>query len=194
MSKEKEVSQEAVLQAFEVKTDFAFKYGVNVGTRTIQLIGEINEDAFYHIETAMTLLEQQSKKAITIKINSPGGSVYDGMAIVGRIRASKCQVITEGYGAVMSAAIIILAAGHKRRMSKFGWCMWHEASYDHGGTVTQMEHFQRQMKREEQMGCDAMAEFTTSPSKFWANEGKLGKDLFLTAEESLTLGVVDEVF
>ena len=186
--------QELSVQMFEVKTEQAFKHGFNVTARTIQLVGDIDEELFKQFDTAMTILEEEAKSTITIKINSLGGSVYDGLAIVGRIRNSKCKVVTEGYGAIMSAAILILAAGKRRKMSRYANAMWHESSYEHGGTVAQMEHLNRQMKREEEMACQAMERFSSTPAKFWATEGKLGKDLYLTAEECLTLGVIDEVF
>lgn len=190
MSENRELS----VQMFEVKTEQAFKYGFNVSARTIQLVGDVSEEMFMQLDTALTILEEESKASITIKINSLGGSVYDGMAIVGRIRSSKCKIVTEGFGCVMSAAILILAAGNKRRMSKYAYAMWHEASYEDGGTLSQMTHRNKQMLRENDLACEAMERFTTSPAKFWKNEGLLGKDLYLTAEECETLGVVDEVF
>jgi ATP-dependent protease ClpP protease subunit len=186
--------QELSVQMFEVKTDTAFKYGMNVTARTVQLVGEISEETFVYLDTALTILEEESKKGITIKINSIGGSVYDAMAIIGRMRASKCKITTEGFGPVMSAAIMILAAGHKRRMSKYAMAMWHEASYEHGGTVAQMQHIQKQMEREERLSAEMMERFTEAPAKYWLSEGKLGKDLYLTAEECKTLGVIDEIF
>lgn len=185
--------QELSVQMFEVKTEAAFKYGFNVSARTIQLVGDVNEDMFMQLDTALSILEEESKAAVTIRINSLGGSVYDGMAIVGRLKASKCKIITEGYGAVMSAAILILACGDKRRMSKFATAMWHEASYEDGGTTSQMKHRNRQMEKEERMACEAMGSFTSSPAAYWANEGKLGKDLYLDADECVTLGVIDEI-
>ncbi len=188
------MSQEIAVQMFEVKTDVAFKHGVNVTARTIQLVGDICEESFTSLDTALTILEQESKAAVTIKINSLGGSVYDAMGIIGRMKASKCKIITEGYGSVMSAAILIMAAGDKRRMSKYATAMWHECSYSSEGTHTQNKHFQTQMEREEKMGAEMMDRFTGTPAKFWLTEGKLGKDLYLSAEECETLGVVDEVF
>jgi ATP-dependent protease ClpP protease subunit len=193
MANEK-VEHEVAAQMFEVKVDFAFKYGVNVQARTIQMVGEVSDEMFIQLDTAMTILEQVSKAAIIIRINSLGGSVYDGMAIIGRLKASKCQIITEAYGAVMSAAIMILAAGDKRRMSKYAWCMWHEASYEPAGTVSQVRHAQTQIEREENRGAEMMEQFTTAPKKFWLGEGKAGKDLYLSPTECVNLGVVDELF
>lgn len=187
-------NRELSVQLFEVKTEHAFKYGFNITARTIQLVGDISEEMFVQLDTALSILEEESKAAITIKINSLGGSVYDGMAIIGRIKASKCKIVTEGYGSIMSAAILILAAGAKRRMSRYATAMWHEASYEDAGTVSQMNHRNKQMQREEELACKAIESFSSTPAKYWATEGKLGKDLFLNAQECKLLGVIDEVF
>ncbi len=185
---------ELSVQMFELKMDTALKYGINIQSRTIQLVGEIDENMFILVETALTLLENDSKAKITIKINSPGGSVYDALAIVGRMEASTCKIVTEAYGAVMSAAGLVLAAGNKRRMSKRAWFMYHEASYEPGGTHSQIKHVTAQIEKEERAWINAMAEFTEAPAEYWAREGKAGKDLYLTAQECLTFGVIDEVF
>lgn len=194
MSEKVKVDLHTQMQVFELQTDVALKYGINIPARSIQLVGEIDQNTFILIETALTLLESQSKASVTIKINSEGGSVYDALAIVGRMKSSKCKIITEGYGATMSAASLILAAGDKRRMSKFGWLMHHEASYGYEGTIQQSKHVLSQMEREEKLWAQYMEQFSSSPAAYWASQGKLGRDLYLTAEECLTLGVIDEVF
>jgi ATP-dependent protease ClpP protease subunit len=186
---------ELSVQMFEVKTEAAFKYGFNVSARTIQLVGEVCQEMFMQLDTAMTILEEESKASITIRINSEGGSCYDALAIVGRIRNSKCKIITEGYGAMLSAGSLILASGNKRRMSKYGWLMHHEAMLELGfSPVSIAEHNINQMKREMDMWATMMAEFSTAPKPYWATQGRSGKDLYLTATECETLGVIDEVF
>jgi ATP-dependent Clp protease protease subunit len=191
----KETSPAEAIHMFEIQTDLALKYGINLPARTVQLVGAVDENMFLLVETALTLMEDQSRSAITFRINSLGGSVYDALAIVGRMRSSKCKINTEGFGAVMSAATLILAAGNKRKMSSFGWVMHHEGQLEGvEGTVEQMRHLTSQLEREEEAWTESMAKFTTAPADFWAKQGKLGKDLFLTADQCLDLGVVDEVF
>lgn len=181
-------------QLLEIQIDVALRYGIDINARCIQLIGEIDEGTFCYVDSALTLLEGNNKKAITVKINSEGGSLYDALAIVARIRSSKCRIVTEGYGCIMSAASLIMAAGHKRRMSEFAWLMHHEMSYDAGGTHEQVKHRVKQLDREEEMWQEAMAKFTKHDKEYWANTGKLGQDLYLNAEQCKVLGIIDEVF
>jgi ATP-dependent Clp protease protease subunit len=183
-----------VLQIYEIETDVALKYGIDLNSRVIQLVGEINDMAFCHIDTALTLMEAKGRSAVTIRIHSPGGSVYSALAIISRIRSSKCQIITEAYGSCMSAATLILAAGKKRRMGAAAIVMHHEAAYEIGGTHTQVKHVAKQVEREEALWCGLMEEYTGTSASIWSERGRLGEDWYLDAEECKELGIVDEIF
>jgi len=184
--------QEVAVQIYEIQTDLAIKYGMDLANRTVQLVGPIDEDTFRLVDTALTLLESQSKSSITIKINSLGGNVYDALAIIGRMQNSKCHINTEAYGACMSAASLVLAAGKKRKMSSLAWLMYHEAGYDMSGTHSQNKHYLEQAEREEQQWIETMTKLTGS--QIWEEKGKCGKDYYLSAEECKEYGVIDEIF
>lgn len=184
---------DVAIQLLDLQARTAFDHGVDLVGRSIQLVGVIDEEMFRLVDTALNLLERDSKATVTFKINSQGGSVYDAMAIIGRMRSSKCKIVTEGYGSVMSAATLILAAGDKRRISELSWVMWHESSYDVGGTHTQVKHFSQQVDREDKMWVQMMAKLTLATADFWQNKGQSGKDFYLNAKECLELGIVDEI-
>jgi ATP-dependent Clp protease protease subunit len=174
--------------------NYAFEYGVNFDSRTITITGEIEHPLFETVDAALTLLENEGKDAITVKIHSPGGDTYEALAIVARLRKSKCQIITEGYGHIMSAATLILACGSKRRLDKNAQFMWHESSYDPGDKkVSQHEAQLLQAKREEEIWAENMALYSNKPKKFWKEKG-IGLDSFFSSEELLKMGVIDEVF
>lgn len=185
---------DAALHLFEVQADIALKYGIDVGARTIQLVGEIHDMTFCHIDTALTLMESQSKAKVTIKINSNGGSVYNALAIVGRMQASKCKIVTEVYGACMSAATMILAAGETRRMSKLAYIMHHEMSYEVAGTHSQNKHNVLQAEREGETWAITMEALTGTPKDVWREKGKAGIDWYLSSAEAKNMGIVDELF
>jgi len=189
MSSERDVA----IELLKTKLEVALDYGLDLENRVVQLIGEVDEHMFSFLDSALTLLEAQSRKAIVIRINSTGGSTYDGTAIVSRIRASKCKITTECYGAAMSAASMILACGHKRRIAKLGWAMWHEASYEVGGRHSDIKEFAKQVDREEVAWAAAMAAFTQRPQAFWASIGT-NKDYYFSPDQCLELGIVDEIF
>jgi len=181
------------LSIMQIHLESIFDRGVNFKERIITITEEIGFPALDIVDAAMTEMEGQSRKTITIKIHSEGGSVYEAMAIVGRMKKSKCKIVTEGYGAVMSAATLILAAGDERKISEFAWFMHHEASYGAEGRHSQVKDLVAQMEKEEKIWSDWMARFSSKDAKFWYKAGE-NKDTYLTAEELVKYGVADEIF
>lgn len=181
------------VQLLQLQLDAMLENGIDLAGRSVQLYCEIDDAAFRFVDGALNILENQSRKGITIKINSMGGSVYDALAIIGRMKASPCKITTEGYGSVMSAATIILAAGNKRRMSEYALFMWHEHSYDAGGKHSEVKAWVAQFDKEEDQWATIMAKFTARPAEFWKSTGK-HTDKFFNAQQLLELGVIDETF
>jgi ATP-dependent Clp endopeptidase proteolytic subunit ClpP len=70
-------------------------------------------------------LDSSGKKRIQVWINSPGGSVVDGMAIYNAINATKTKVDTRCIGMAASIAGVIFQAGRKREMNDYGILMYH---------------------------------------------------------------------
>lgn len=186
------MSQEIKKDERSLSLEYAFEYKVNLQARTVQLTGEISEESFELVDTALTILENEGRGAITIKINSGGGSVYDALAIVGRIKASKRTIVTEGYGCVMSAAGLILAAGDKRAISSVSWFMYHELMHGIRGSTTKLEREYKQLEREQKHWAQLMEKFTGTKASKWLSEGK-NQDLYLTPEECLKMGIVDKI-
>ncbi len=173
--------------------EYSFDYKVDFRNRVIRLSGEINKKKFDLLDSALTHLENESKKAITVKINSEGGDVYQALAIVGRLTESKCQIITKGYGPIMSAATLILACGDKRSISKYSHFMHHEASINIEGRFSHVKNEVVQTEREEKVWSEWMANFTNCSKDFWLVQGT-GVDAYYSPEQLLSMGVVDEVF
>ena len=181
------------IDKLDLNLKYAFEHGDNFKARTIPLVGEIDSDKFQLIDTALTEMERHNQKSVTIRINSEGGSEYDALAIIGRLENSKCRIITEGYGCVMSAATLILASGDKRRISKFSWFMHHEGSYNADGRHSEIKELVKQREREEDQWAVVMAEYTKQPKSFWKKYGTY-KDAYFNSTQLLELGVVDEIF
>lgn len=182
----------ALLDLKSLMLQYAFEQGVNFEKRTILICGEIDSDTFQKVDAALTEMESDSGKSITIKINSAGGDVYNALAIIGRMKASKCKVNTEGYGHIMSAAVAILAAGKKRKMSSVAWGMVHQASYEMAGSVAKHKEVLEQSEREENQWAEIMSLCSTETKDFWI-EACSRKDKYMKCEEMFELGVIDEI-
>lgn len=176
------------------KLSYLFEWGVDFENRVVKLTGEVNDDMYCLLDSALTIMEASSKKTVTIKINSIGGETYAAMAIVGRIKESTCHIVTKGYGAIMSAATLILTSGHRRKLSRYAWFMWHEMSFGLDETrLSNHKAYLVQAMKEEKQWASFMAESTKKSKEFWRKHG-IGHDAYFTAEELLEYGVIDELF
>ncbi len=176
-----------------LRLEYCFEKGINFKDRIIQITGAIEDSiSFDYLDAALTEMESGSKKSITIKINSPGGSTYEALAMVDRIKESKCQIITKCYGHAMSAACLILAAGDKRLIGSRSWIMHHETSFGISGTLSEAQDYVKQMENEEKEWAKAMEDFTNMDYNFWL-ESAIKKDFYITSEEAIQLGIVDGI-
>jgi len=177
----------------KLRLEYLFEQGINFVDRVVQLNEEIGEASFAFIDSALSELERTSKKTITVRINSPGGSVYDALAMVGRVKSSKCRIVTEGYGHVMSAATLLLASGRKRRMSKYCVFMVHQMSYYIGGSHAETKEEVDQVEKQERQWCQWMSELSNKDAEFWYKQ-TYKKNFYLTPAECLEYGIIDEIF
>lgn len=158
----------------------------------LNLIGEINEDMFLAVTSTLDKLEaKEGPSEIIIRLNSQGGAAYDALAIAGRLRASSVFSICEVFGACMSAATIILAAGDRRRMSREAWIMLHDNTDRFKGQVTELSRAVSQMETEEQQWANLLESYTDTPEATWRKLSK--QTTYLSATQAFQLGLVDEI-
>jgi ATP-dependent protease ClpP protease subunit len=189
------------IDAEKLRLDYIFEYGIDFKNRIIRITGSIGpcgqHDSSYCsfdlIDGAMTELEKLSiEEPITVRINSPGGELYEALAIVGRLTSSPCKIITEGYGHVMSAATLILACGNVRKISKFCITMFHQSSYGLSGSHEQVKQEVEQMEKEEKLWAKWISSMSTKSEGFWYTVVQK-KNVYLVADKLLAYGVVDEI-
>jgi ATP-dependent protease ClpP protease subunit len=183
---------DAKMTQLSIHLETMLTHGINFRDRIITLSKEVDAEMFALIDAAMSEMESDNRRSVTIRINSEGGSVYDALAIVGRLKTSKCRIITVGFGAIMSAATLILACGDERKMSDIAWFMHHESQYIVEGAHQQIVNAVAQAEREENQWAKWMQEYSNKDAKFWRKVAQ-DKNAYFTAEELLDLGVIDEV-
>lgn len=172
--------------------DNLFSRGIDFKNRVVTLTGMIDTPLFRTIDAAFTELESINQNPITLKINSNGGSVYEALAIVGRIQNSTCNIHTIGYGAIMSAATLILASGNTRSVSKYAWFMLHEAEYSLDAKLSELKRQVNQFDKEESAWATWMTEFTGVEQNYWLRIA-VDRDVYLNADEILKLNIVDTI-
>jgi ATP-dependent Clp protease protease subunit len=151
-------------------------------------IGNISADVIVSKLRAMDLL---NRKPITIEINSPGGSVPDGMSIINAIESIKSPVITIITGQVCSMAALISIAADKRLIYSNSYWMQHSTS-DIVGDYIQYIKDRTTFLCEFEHRTEKMLKLKTKLNSNDLLKIRTG-ELWLSAEQCLTKGVVDEI-
>ena len=162
--------------------------------RIIVLSGEIEQKMADTIVAQLLFLESENPNAdISLYIDSPGGSVNAGWAIMDTMQYIKSPVSTIGMGLVASMGAVLLAAGEKGKRFTLPNTdvMIHQPSAGAEGKITDMEITLNQFVRNKKKMVKLMSEFTGRKEKevFDAME----RDNWMTAEEAKSFGLVDEI-
>ena len=156
---------------------------------------EINDHTLTDFIIRMrSLLQHRTDKnaPINLMINSPGGDIYEMFGIIDYIESLDVKVNTICRGRAFSAAAIILTCGTgKRMMSKRSTVMFHQSSSFLGGKMSDITAFLDNVKSLEVIIYDMLAEKTKKDAEWWKN--KMRSDCFLTADELIEIGVIDQI-
>jgi ATP-dependent Clp protease protease subunit len=162
--------------------------------RIIFLGEEVNEHTANLIVAQMIhLAYEDPKKDILFYINSPGGSVYDGLAIVDTMNYIKPDVQTIGIGMQASMGAILLSSGTKGKRSVLpnSRVMIHQPSGGTQGMMTDMEISLKEGLRTKELLVDLMVKNTgQKKDKVRAD---MERDLWMDAIEAKAYGIVDNI-
>lgn len=160
--------------------------------------GEIEEGTLKSIQEDMLLkhLDPKWTDDITIMVNSVGGDVAETWALIDLMEWVRFDVRTTGLGMCASAGACILAAGTKgkRTVAKNCSVMIHGISSYLGGNKQQIAHQQKYLVDEHNRDVKFWIEHSNFSNKEQIEEYFLkGFDVYLTPEEALKHGIIDEV-
>ena len=156
---------------------------------------EINDNTLTDFIIRMrSLLQHRKDKSapVNLMINSPGGDVYEMFGIIDYIESLDVKVNTICRGRAMSAAAVILTCGTgTRMMSKRSTVMFHQSSSFMGGKMSDITAYLDNIKSLEVLIYNMLAEKTKKDAAWWKE--KMRNDMFLTADELLEIGVIDQI-
>lgn len=163
--------------------------------RIVFLGGGIDDDMANLIIAQLLFLESEDpKKEISLYINSPGGSVTAGLAILDTMNHVKPDVSTVCVGMAASAAAVILAAGEKGKRYALpnAEVMIHQPWGGAQGQATDIEITAKHILATRDRLNKILSKATGQPlSKI---EKDVDRDYFMMAEEAKKYGLVDQVF
>ena len=162
--------------------------------RIVFVSGEIEDEMANAIVAQLLFLQaEDAKKEISIYINSPGGSVTAGLAILDTMRMVKCPVATYCVGQAASMGAILLSAGEKgkRHALPNARIMIHQPWGGAQGKASDIEITAKEILRlKEILNCilaDASGKTLEEVTK------DTDRDHFMSAEEAKKWGIVDKV-
>ena len=184
--------------------------------RTINLYGDITEQKGADVVAALLYLENNSHtitreiqddpeskdvlvaRSISMIVSTHGGVASDMFSILDVMEMVKdrtCDIETVGIGKVMSAGVPILAAGTpgKRKVGRNCRIMLHNVMAGSHGTIFSMENELEEIKWIQERYIETLANCTKlTPSKI-KKLLKTQKDVYISAEEAIKMGIADEI-
>ena len=183
--------------------------------RTINLYSDINEKVcgetvsalLYFKDSAITLEQEDPEnpespvvavsRPINMVISTFGGSATEMFAVYDTMRMTKeiCDIVTVGMGKVMSAGVLLLAAGTKgrRKIGRNCRVMIHGVAGGFGGNLTTMENEIEEIKWIQQQYIKCLADETNLTVAKLKKMIRRQVDVYLSAEEAVKFGIADEI-
>ena len=184
--------------------------------RTVGVMGEINDDT--GAETVFGLLSLQNSAVhyepvdpddddsdlkevimpIDMVISTPGGNADDMFAIYDTMRMIREEVPikTRGIGKVMSAGVVLLAAGTKgeRYIGKNCRVMLHSVIGGHVGPMHQLDAEMEEIRNIQDQYIAVLSEETKMTKRYLRSLLKKKVNIYLSAPEAVELGIADKIF
>ena len=169
-------------------------YSRLLNDRIIFLGAEINSVSANLVVAQLLHLESQdAEKDISLYINSPGGEVYSGLAILDTMNFIKPQVSTICVGMAASMAAVLLSAGAKgkRFCLPHSKVMIHQPSGGAQGQQTEIEIVAEEIKKTRRELNQILSDASGQPIE--KVQADTERDNYLTAAEALDYGLVDRI-
>lgn len=164
--------------------------------RIVYLSGDINEQSISNVSAQLfSMAGMDSVQPIHLVVSTYGGFIDEMFGLYDAMQFLPCPVYTIGLGKIMSAGVLILAAGKKghRQIGANARVMIHPVSGGAGGNVFEVINETEEMKRMQRSMCDLLIECTKMTKSQVDKFMKAGHDCYITPQEAVNLGIVDNI-
>lgn len=159
--------------------------------RTLRLFTQVDSRSADYIVSALLALDNENHKPISLYINSGGGEVVSGLAIIDTMNAIKSDVVTYNVGMCASMAAVILSSGAKRCALPHSRVMIHQVSAGTEGKVFDMRAALEETERINKVTMGMLAENCGTTYEELIKMTPVDK--WMDAEASKKFGIVDEI-
>jgi ATP-dependent Clp protease protease subunit len=174
-------------RAFDIYSRLLNERIIFLGTPVTEDIANLIVAQLIHLES------EDPDKDISLYINSPGGSVYAGLAIYDTMQFIKCDVQTICVGIAMSMGALLLGGGAagKRMATPNSKILIHQVSGGFQGQATDIEIHAREIIDIRRRLDEIIAKHTGQDIE--RVKGDTERDYFMSAEEAVEYNIVDRV-
>ena len=174
-------------RAFDIFSRLLNERIIFLGTPIDDEIANLTIAELLHLES------EDPDKDISLYINCPGGSVYDGLAIYDTIQFVKPDVSTICVGIAMSLGALLLAGGAKgKRMAlPNAKILIHQLRGDYEGQASDIEIHAREAIALKRRLEEIIVQHSGQPSERISKD--MERDYFMTATEAVEYGIIDRV-
>lgn len=160
--------------------------------RIIFVNGRVEANMANLIVSQLIFLESENPDLpITLYINSPGGSVTDGLSIVDTMNFISCPVNTICMGMAASMGAIILACGEKRFALPHSRVMIHQPSAGYSGQESDVDIYLQLFEESKRILTQMIADRCNKPFEEVLED--MERDKYMNADQALEYGIIDEI-
>jgi ATP-dependent Clp protease protease subunit len=138
-------------------------------------------------------LQDYEREPIRLIVNSFGGSVYDGFALIAAIEHSKTPIHGYCYGSAMSMGFIIYIATHVRFAHKTSTLMYHEISDMFWGNITNAKQNLKECDRLQKVYDDYVLSRTKIPVAKMNDYKDRKEDWYMSAQEAAKYKIIHKI-
>jgi len=138
-------------------------------------------------------LQNYHREPIKLVVNSFGGSVYDGFALIAAIEHSKTPIHGYCYGSAMSMGFIIYIATHVRFAHKTSTLMYHEISDSFYDNITGAKQNLKECERLQKVYDDYVLSRTKLPIDKMDDYKNRKEDWYMSAQEGLKYKIIHKI-
>jgi len=161
--------------------------------RILWVAGGVNDNMSTVVQAQLMFLDNASKDDITMHIDSPGGSVKSGLSMVDVMEYIKCDIRTVNTGMAASMGSVLLGAGTKgkRASLRHSKTMLHQSSGGFRGNIQDAEIDWQEWQKVNHELFVLLGEYCGKDPEVVKKDAS--RDLWLSADEALDYGIIDEV-
>ena len=161
--------------------------------RIIFLAGEVNDNMSVLAQAQLQYSDSVDHTDITLQLHTPGGSVISGLGIVDVMDYIKSDIITVNMGMCASMGSVLLGAGTKgkRKSLRFSKTMLHQSSGGAGGNIQDAEITMEEWRKTNNTLLELLGGYCNKTAEQIKMDST--RDLWLSAQESLDYGIIDEI-